>query len=57
MCALVKELTESKKQQSECQKEVKTTASLFTELIILKLINHNNVNFLKEHLVVDSTVK
>lgn len=33
MCALLTELTESKKQHSECQDEVKTTASLFTKLI------------------------
>lgn len=33
MCALARELTESQKQHSECQNEVKTTASLFTKLI------------------------
>lgn len=47
MCALVKELTESKKQLSECQKEVKTMYSLFTKLIILMLAIRINVNCVK----------
>lgn len=36
MCTLLTELTESNKQHSECQNEVKTTtASLFTELPLI----------------------
>lgn len=49
-CALAKQL-------SECQEEVKTTASLFTKLIeISMLVVHINVNCVKR-MIVDSTIK
>lgn len=39
MCALLTELAESKKQHSECQDEVKTTAaSLFKQIFFLFLL-------------------